>query len=111
MSLLVYFRFRAHQTGTAYPLWLAFILCALDWLCCCWGVLKRRVGGHGLAFALVVINILGLGIGFILMLIGWSPDRFEMAAIIVDAPLNVGVLIWLVLPSVRAAYHREEQPA
>jgi hypothetical protein len=103
MSLLGYFRFRAHQAGTEYPLWVAFIWCTLYCLCC-WGILNWRVWSHGLAFALVVINVLGLGIESIMMLIGWSPDRFEMAAIIVDAPLNVGALIWLVLPSVRAAY-------
>lgn len=67
------------------------LVCAL----CAWGILRWRSWGHVLA---VGISAFALFVGNEALLVGDSGPLFPIAALL--------VLVWLLLPSVRAVYWR-----
>ncbi|HEX4075887.1 MAG TPA: hypothetical protein VHX49_10845 [Candidatus Acidoferrales bacterium] len=99
----------AHALRNHIPLTDQDYLLAVPWVlypACAWGILKWRQWGQIGAIALSVLE-LAVAVTLVVMYGPLSLDR----NIILWSALNAGVVIWFVLPEVRAGYWPRQRPA
>jgi len=89
------------ETGSFFLLY-ARSMSSLTLLLCAWGIFNWRVWARYVALFLSALDFVGAVAGF--YFVSWSRTNVALALAIV---LNSAILIWLLLPSVRAEYARK----